>query len=211
MARRTDHSQTRTAVAPSAHQQPATRGRQHNLLMLETLENVGIVGDVVRVKAGFARNYLLPRGIAEVPTPEKIEELAGQRAEAEAEQKRIRSEQEAMIAKLDGHELTVERSTNDQGVLFGGITQHEVAQMLRDEGFAIEDRYVRLGQVAKRVDTYDVPIVINRDLKCEIKLEVKSDAPEEEIVEDDNQADGDDGGPRFNFYVPKEANVESEY
>ncbi|BAM03775.1 50S ribosomal protein L9 [Phycisphaera mikurensis] len=208
--RRTDHTQTRTGKPRSGHQQPATRGRQHDLLMLETLENVGIVGDVVRVKAGFARNYLLPRGIAEVPTQEKIEELAGQRAEAEAEQKRIRGEQEAMIAKLDGHELTVERSTNDQGVLFGGITQHEVAEMLREEGFAIEDRYVRLGQVAKRVDTYDVPIVINRDLKCEIKLNVKSDAPEEEVVEED-EAEGEDEGPRFNFYVPKEANVESEY
>ena len=210
MARRTDHTQTRTAKPRSEHQQPPTRGRQHDLLMLETLENVGIVGDVVRVKAGFARNFLLPRGIAEVPTREKIDELAGQRAEAEAEQKRVRSEQEAMIAKLDGHELTVERSTNDQGVLFGGITQHEVAEMLREEGFAVEDRYVRLGQVAKRIDTYDVPIVINRDLKCEIKLHVKSDAPEEEVVEED-RGDAEDEGPRFNFYVPKEANVESEY
>jgi len=210
MARRTNHTQTRTAKPRTAHQQPATKGRQHDLLMLETLENVGIVGDVVKVKAGFARNYLLPRGIAEVPTQEKIDELAGQRAEAEAEQKRIRGEQEAMIAKLDGHELVVERSVNDQGVLFGGITQHEVAQMLRDEGFAVEDRYVRLGQVAKRVDTYDVPIVINRDLKCEIKLDVKSDAPEEEVTEEEEN-DGEDDGPRFNFYVPKEANVESEY
>ncbi len=210
MPKRTSHTQTRSNTPRSAHQQPATKGRQHDLLMLETMENVGIVGDVVKVKAGFARNYLLPRGIAEVPTQEKIDELSGQRAEAEAEQKRIRSEQEAMIEKLDGHELVVERSTNDQGVLFGGITQHEVAQMLRDEGFAIEDRYVRLGQVAKRVDTYDVPIVINRDLKCEIKLEVKSDSIEEEVVEEDG-GDGEDEGPRFNFYVPKEANVESEY
>ena len=211
MARRTNHSQTKTSTPRSAHQQPATKGRQHDLLMLETVENVGIVGDVVRVKAGFARNYLLPRGIAEVPTQEKIDELSDRRAEAEAEQKRIRSEQEAMIAKLDGHELTVERSTNDQGVLFGGITQHEVAEMLREEGFAVEDRYVRLGSVAKRVDTYDVPIVINKDLKCEIKLEVKSDTIEEEPEESADAEGEEDEGPRFNFYVPKEANVEAEY
>lgn len=211
MARRTHHAQTKTAKPRSAHQQPATKGRQHDLLMLETVENVGIVGDVVRVKAGFARNYLLPRGIAEVPTQEKIDELSDRRAEAEAEQKRVRAEQEAMIAKLDGHELTVERSTNDQGVLFGGITQHEVAEMLRAEGFAVEDRYVRLGQVAKRVDTYDVPIVINKDLKCEIKLEVKSDTIEEEPEEAEDAEGAEDDGPRFNFYVPKEANVEAEY
>ena len=164
--------------------------RQHELLLLETVDNLGIVGDVVKVKPGYARNYLLPRGLAEAPTQEKIEALAERRAQVEAELKKLAAAQKAMIEKLEGHEITLERSANDAGVLFGGVSQHEIAQHLRDEGFAIEDRHVRLGETIKRLDSYDVPVVINKDLKTEIKLWVVSDRPTEEQA-DEAPAEGD--------------------
>ena len=154
------------------------------LLLLETVENLGIVGDVVKVKPGHARNYLLPHGIAVTPTPEKVQELAARRAEAEAQLKQQAAQQKAMIEKLEGHELTLERSANDAGVLFGGVSQHEIAEALRAEGYALEDRHVRIGETIKRLDSYDIPIVINKDLKTEVKLWVVSDTPLE--------SDGDD-------------------
>ncbi|MEM8783651.1 MAG: 50S ribosomal protein L9 [Planctomycetota bacterium] len=154
--------------------------RPYELLLLDTVDNLGIVGDVVKVKAGFARNYLLPRGLAEAPTPEKVEALAEQRAVVKAEMEKLAAEQAAMIEKLADHEITLERSANDSGVLFGGVSQHEVAELLREQGFAIEDRHVRLGETIKRIDNYDVPVVINKDLKTEIKLHVVSDRPLED-------------------------------
>ena len=163
--------------------------KHHELLLLNTVDNLGIIGDVVKVKAGFARNYLLPRGLAEKPTPEKIQELSAQRAVVEAEMKKLAAEQHAMIEKLAGHEITLQRSANDTGVLFGGVSQHEIAELLREQGFAIEDRYVRLGETIKRLDTYDVPVVINKDLKTEIKLHVVSDR---EIEKDDQKEESAD-------------------
>ena len=165
--------------------------RNIELLLLENVDNLGIVGDVVKVKLGFARNYLLPRGYAEPPSEEKIAELAERRAEIEAELAELAKQQNALIDRLAEYELTIERSTNDQGALYGGVSQHDIAESLRAAGFEVEDRFVRLGEQIKRVDTYHVPIVINKDLKTEIKLWVVSDRPldaEEETEEPEGEA-----------------------
>ncbi len=149
--------------------------KQIELLLLETIENLGIIGDVVKVKPGYARNYLLPHGYAEAPTQDKIKELAARRAEVEAELKKLRAEQESVIGRLANFELTLERSANEAGILFGGVSQHDIAQALKAEGFDIEDRHVRIGEKISRLDTYHIPIALAKDLKCEIKLWVVSD------------------------------------
>ena len=151
--------------------------RHIELLLLQTIDNLGIIGDVVKVKPGYARNYLLPHGLAEKPTEAKIKELSARRAEVEAELKQIRSQQETLLAKLADFELTLERSANEQGILFGGVSQHDIAQALQAEGFAIEDRHIRIGEKISRLDTYHIPIALAKDLKCEIKLWVVSDKP----------------------------------
>ena len=163
--------------------------KQIELLLLETIDNLGIVGDVVKVKPGYARNYLLPHGMAEAPTEEKIKELSARRAEVEAELKQIRGEQEALLEKLSGVELTLERSANESGLLFGGVSQHDISEALKAEGFAVEDRHVRVGEKINRLDTYDIPIQLAKDLKCEVKLWVVSDKPLE--VEEEAPAEGE--------------------
>jgi large subunit ribosomal protein L9 len=165
--------------------------KQIELLLLDTIENLGIVGDVVKVKPGYARNYLLPHGLAEPPTEEKIQELSARRAEVEAELKKLRGEQEALLEKLADYELTLERSANEQGILFGGVSQHDISEALQAEGFAVEDRHVRIGEKINRLDTYHIPIQLAKDLKCEIKLWVVSDKPLEEL--EDESAEGEEG------------------
>ena len=168
--------------------------RTLELLLLDNVDNLGIVGDVVKVKPGYARNFLLPRGLATEPSEEKVQELAARRAEVEAEMKARREAQKAMMEKLADHEINLERAANDLGVLFGGVTQHDIAEALRAEGFAVEDRYVRLGEQIKRVDSYEVPIVIDRELKTQIKVWVNPDRPlevderEQEVTEGDAES-----------------------
>ena len=157
--------------------------KQIELLLLDNVANLGIIGDVVKVKAGYARNFLVPRGLATIPTKGAIERLAARRAEVEAELKALREKNEALIEKLKGYEVTMMRSANEQGILYGGVTQHEIAEMLREAGFAVEDRYVRIGDQIKRLDSYEIPVVIEKDLKTEIKLWVVSDKPAEELEE----------------------------
>lgn len=178
--------------------------KQIELLLLDTIENLGIVGDVVRVKPGYARNYLLPHGLAEAPTEEKIAELAARRAEVEAELKKIRGEQETLLEKLTDYELTLERSANEQGMLFGGVSQHDISEALKAEGFDVEDRHVRIGEKINRLDTYHIPIQLAKDLKCEIKLWVVSDKPLE--AEEEAPADSEEGAEEAE--APAEAAAE---
>ena len=164
--------------------------KQIELLLLDNVDNLGIVGDVVKVRPGYARNFLLPRALATTPSKGAIERLAERRAQVEAEMKALRAEQEKLIQRLDGHEITLERSANEQGILYGGVSQHEIGEALREEGFAIEDRYVRIGETIKRLDSYMIPVVIDRELKTEIKLWVVSDKPAEEL-ESEEEGEGD--------------------
>lgn len=180
------------------------------LLLTENVENLGIVGDVVKVKPGYARNYLLPYGKATVPSDEKIAELAERRKEVEAQLKAESEARQAMMEKLVDYELTMKRAANDQGVLFGGVSQHDIAEALREEGFAVEDRYIRIGSKINHLDTYEVPIVINKDLKTEIKLWVVSDRPVEELEAEAAEGEGEQAKaekdePRF--FVPVEADI----
>lgn len=155
--------------------------KQIELLLLDNVDNLGIVGDVVKVRPGYARNFLLPRALATKPSQGAIARLADRRAKVEAEMKARRSDMEKLVERLAGHELTMQRAANEQGILYGGVSQHDVAEALRAEGFAVEDRFVRLGEQIKRLDSYQIPVVIEKDLKTEIKLWVVSDKPAEEL------------------------------
>lgn len=145
------------------------------LLLTENVEALGIVGDVVNVRTGYARNFLLPRNLATQPSEEKIKALAAKRVEAEkmlAEQRRQRQE---LAGKLQGVEVTLIRSCNDQGVLYGSITQQDIATALGAMGHAVKPRDVRINQVMKRVDKYEVHVKLDSDLDSTIKLNVQAD------------------------------------
>lgn len=159
--------------------------RTNKLLLTENVANLGIVGDVVHVKPGYARNYLVPQGLAASPTAGNIKRLAQRRAEVELELRELRNVQEAVLVKLEGYEITMLRSANEQGVLFGGVSQRDIADELRNEGFAVEDRDIRIGDQIKRLDSYEIPVVLAADLKTTIKLWVVSDKPAEDLDTDD--------------------------
>jgi large subunit ribosomal protein L9 len=151
--------------------------KTYKLLLTESVESLGIVGDVVTVRSGYARNYLLPRSLATTPSEEKIAALAARRADAERHLAEVRKHREEMIEKLEGYEITLERTTNDQGLLYGSITQQDLATALKDAGFAVRPRDVRITQTIKRIGDYDVTIKPEADLEASIKLHVKSDRP----------------------------------
>ena len=120
--------------------------------------------------------------------PRRLDE----RARVAEEMSRQRAEQEVLIEKLDGFEITIQRSANEQGVLFGGVSQHDIADLLREEGFGVDDRAVRIGDQVKRLDSYEIPIVLANDLKTEIKLWVVSDKPMDQLQADDDEQEHTD-------------------
>ena len=164
--------------------------RRIELLLTSNVENLGIVGDVVRVRMGYARNYLIPMDVAEVPTQEKMESLSEQRAIALQEYEANRSEQASIIEKLEGITLSLSRSANDQGGLYGSVTQRDIADALAENGFAVDTRAVRLHSAIRRIGEYPVTIQFGNDMKVDVEITVNPDRP----LEDREEMEFDDEG-----------------
>lgn len=146
-----------------------------SLLLNKTVENLGIVGDVVKVRPGFARNFLLPLQIAEAPTPTRIEKLKAARAAALAELEQLRAAREQLLERMHAVVVTLTRSCNDQGILYGSVSQRDIADGLQAAGYDVGLRSVRLAQTIRRVGEYHVPIQFDKDLKTDITLKVEAD------------------------------------
>ena len=160
------------------------------LLLTKSVENLGLVGDIVKVRMGYARNYLVPMGLAEIPTQEKIDALAEERAVALEAYEQKRSEQTATIENLEGVVLTLTRSANDQGGLYGSVTQRDIADSLIENGFSVNTRAVRLHQAIRRIGEYPITIQFGSDLKADIEVQILPDRP----LEDRDEMEFDDEG-----------------
>lgn len=161
------------------------------LLLTENVDNLGIVGDVVSVRLGFARNYLLPRELATTPSEELVASLAAKRAEAQKQVALVRKQREAMIGKMAGVELTLEKPCNDQGILYGAISQNDLAEALKKLGYEVRAREIRIGQTIKRIDSYDIHVKLASDLETTIRLHVKADRHIEEDAREEMEFDNE--------------------
>ena len=164
--------------------------KRTELLLTSNIENLGIVGDVVRVRMGFARNYLVPMGFAEVPTQERIESLTEAREAAVKEHEVKRAAQATIIEKLEGTTLTLTRSANDQGGLYGSVTQRDISDALLENEFDVDTRAIRLHQAIRRIGEYQVTIQFGSDLKTDVEIIVNPDRP----LEDREEMEFDDEG-----------------
>ena len=146
------------------------------LLLKESIKNVGRVGDVVEVSAGYARNYLLPKDLALQPTPGNIKKVEERRKEIERIERERREEQAALIKQLEGVEVTLERRANEQGHLFGSVTATDIAKALQGQGFNINPDDINLPGRLDRIDRYAVEVKFADDLAAEVKVYVAPDA-----------------------------------
>src|SRR5262249_52944282 len=121
------------------------------VLLTQTLERIGIVGEVLDVSDGFARNYLLPKGLAVQPTEGNIKRLEQAKKDYEAKLKLIREEKEKLAEKLQGVEVTLIRNANEEGHLFGSVSRRDIAEELQKLGFAVQPDDVRLDDSLRRI------------------------------------------------------------
>jgi large subunit ribosomal protein L9 len=150
--------------------------RTVKLLLKESIKNVGRVGDIVDVSPGYARNYLLPRDLALQPTPGNVKKVEERRKEIEKQERDRREQQAALIQRLSGVEVTLERRANEQGHLYGAVSATEIAKALQGQGFNIEPGDVNLPGRLDRIDTYQVTIKFAEDLTTDVKVWVAPDA-----------------------------------
>ena len=168
------------------------------LLLKESIKNVGKVGDVVEVSAGYARNYLLPRDLAVEPTPNNVKKIEARRKEIEKQERERRDQLAALIKTLEGVEVTLERRANEQGNLFGSVTATDIAKSLQGQGYNVNPDDVNLPGKLDRIDVYTVKIKFAEDLTTDLKVYVAPD-PESKAAIDAAAKNRASEAPASNF------------
>jgi len=156
------------------------------LLLCKNVENLGIVGDVVEVKTGYARNYLLPHGLATEPTRGNMKRLAEARRIAERERAAERERMEALCERLEGAEVTIRAKANEEGHLYGSVGKKDIAAALDAEGFFLKPDQILLPSPLRHLDNVQVDVRLDSDLSCVIKVWVvreRSEGEEDETPE----------------------------
>lgn len=143
------------------------------VILLETIGKLGELGDVVRVRNGFARNYLIPQGKAQRATEAAIQEFEARRAELEKAQAERLAAAEALAAKLTDYKLDITQKAGVDGRLFGSVTNIDIAGLLQEAGFDVERSQVRMPEGAlKAVGEYPVSLHLYADITANIVVNV---------------------------------------
>ena len=147
------------------------------IILMEKVTNLGQLGDIVNVKSGFARNYLIPQGKAKRATEQAIAEFQSKRAELEKVQAAALAAARAMAAKLDGLLVQISQKAGSDGKLFGSVTNANIAEALSAQGFSIERAMIRMpnGQL-KQVGDYPLIISLHSDVSAHITVSVLGEA-----------------------------------
>ena len=151
------------------------------VILLERVAKLGQMGDVVDVRPGYARNFLLPQGKALTASQSNIAQFEEQKAQLEARNLETRKEAEDLAAKLDGQQFVVIRSASDAGSLYGSVTPRDVAEVATADGFSVDRKQIVLGSPIKELGLHTVSVVLHPEVSAEIKLNVARSAEEAEL------------------------------
>ncbi|MCX8227268.1 MAG: 50S ribosomal protein L9 [Sulfitobacter sp.] len=151
------------------------------VILLERVAKLGQMGEVVDVKPGYARNYLLPQGKALSASKANIEAFEGQKAQLEAQNLETKKEAEAMSDKLNGQQFVVIRSASDSGALYGSVSTRDAAEVATAEGFTVDRKQVVLRNPIKDLGLHDVTVVLHPEVEATIQLNVARSAEEAEL------------------------------
>lgn len=160
------------------------------VLLFDDVESLGWLGDVVDVKDGYARNYLLPQGIAGVPTEANTRSLADEKARRAEQRKLEYQEKETLVAGVEGAEVVLASKANEFGHLFGSVAEHDIADNLRQQGFTIKDSMVQMpsGHI-KEVGTYTITLRIAAELLATISVVVVSQDETVDAIEEETSTE----------------------
>ena len=141
-----------------------------DVILLQDVEKLGALGAVVRVKPGFARNYLVPSGLAVPATPKQVKAVEVGRKQRQRKAARVQTDAEAVKRRLEGHSLTLKLTVGEGDKPFGSVTAHDVVEALARDGFQVEKHALQLEQPIKALGIYEIPIRIHADVTATLKL-----------------------------------------
>jgi large subunit ribosomal protein L9 len=142
------------------------------VILLERVARLGQMGDVVRVKDGFARNFLLPRGKALRATEENRTRFETMKSELEARSLSLKSEASGVAEKLNGKSFTVLRQASEAGQLFGSVSPRDLVRLITDAGYAVNRNQIALNTPIKTIGQHNVPIALHPEIETSIMVVV---------------------------------------
>ncbi len=145
------------------------------LLLKEDVENLGVRGDLVKVRPGYGRNYLLPRGLAIQATPGNVKQIELQRKSLLKKEAVERDTATQQVDLLKDVTLEFARKVGEHGILYGSVTSMDIAEAFAAKGFEVDRRRVLLKDPIKEPGEFDVPVKLHREVTTNIKVVVKSE------------------------------------
>ncbi|HEU4933339.1 MAG TPA: 50S ribosomal protein L9 [Pyrinomonadaceae bacterium] len=145
------------------------------VLLREDVDDLGARGEIVRVRAGYARNYLLPRNLAVEATAGNVKGIESERAALLKKEAKERASAEAQSEQMSSLNLEFKRKAGEQGALYGSVTSMDIAEALRERGYEIERHRIHLREPLKRLGEYNVPVRLHREVTIDLKVRVASE------------------------------------
>ena len=167
------------AVAGPPRQPGVERRKNHplrakdghiNVLLTQSVPHVGQPGDLVNVRPGFARNYLLPQGKATFATPHNLRIVEKHRRRLKELEQARRADLQNLAAQIAQRSLTIEANANEEGHLYGSVNADQIAAALKSEGFPVETENVRIEGPLKDLGLYTIKVLLGQDIGTEVKL-----------------------------------------
>ena len=149
------------------------------VLLREDVDDLGARGEIVRVRAGYARNYLLPRNLAVEASAGNVKGIESERAALLKKEAKERATAEAQSQQMGTLELNFKRKSGEQGALYGSVTSMDVAEALKERGYEIDRHRIHLREPLKRLGDYTVPVRLHREVTIDLKVRV---SPEGEVI-----------------------------
>ena len=154
------------------------------IVLLERIEKLGIMGDVVRVKDGFARNYLLPQGKALRATKENLASFEEQRAQLEARNLEQRKEAEAVAARMEDASIVVVRQASESDHLYGSVSMRDIADSLSEAGYTVDRKQVALDHPIKTIGLTEIRVVLHPEVSVMVQVNVARSEEEAQAAAD---------------------------
>jgi large subunit ribosomal protein L9 len=142
------------------------------VILREHVDNLGRRGEVVKVAAGYARNFLLPRKLALLVTEGNKKHVERERAKFDAKEAEDRDAAQRVADRMSGVEIVIARRVGETAALYGSVTTADIAEALAAKGYEIDRRKLQLAEAIKRIGDYDVPVKLHRDVTATLKVRV---------------------------------------
>lgn len=150
------------------------------IILLENVEPLGMRGDIVTVKDGYARNFLIPKGIGAMVTPESLRKLETLKKKVRQEEMERMGMLRELAARLNSLSLTIQAKVSEEGHLFGSVSAPMIHEALLSEGVELDQKAIRLEDNIKEVGVYTVPVFLHSEIQAKLRVWVVEERSEEE-------------------------------